>query len=356
MALAAITGRVAAQTAAAQGPVVVEPPPLRAYVVYHTPRAPDVDGRLDETSWQLARWTESFVDIEDASRPSPLLTRVKMLWNNRHLFIGAELEEPHLWGTLVRRDTVLYSENDFEVFLDPDGDTHGYYELEVNVLGTVWDLMLSKPYRDRGRAISEWDIRGLQLSVGVRGTVNQPGDEDDGWTVELAIPWNAFTEQRTPTGGDQWRVNFSRVQWPVTVVDSAYQKIVDTTTGRPMQEENWVWAVQGAVNMHMPEKWGIVQFSDIVVGRGRETVGPSRDHSVRWVLRELYYAQRSFHREQDRFAASPGELGIGGFVLPDGTPVTVEVEMNEVGYVASAHAVGATTTWRISEDGRVWPE
>ena len=43
---------------------------------------------------------------------------------------------------------VLYSKNDFEIFLDPDGDTHNYYELEVNAFETEWDLLLLKPYHN----------------------------------------------------------------------------------------------------------------------------------------------------------------------------------------------------------------
>jgi hypothetical protein len=324
-------------------------------MVYRAPRAPDIDGRLNETSWQLARWTETFVDILDAKIAAPFETRVKLLWDDAHLFVAAELREPELWGTLTTRDTVLYTENDFEVFLDPDGDTHNYYELEINVLGTVWDLMLNMPYRDRGRAISTWDIRGLESAVDVRGTVNQPGDEDDGWSVELALPWSAFTEGRPPHAGDQWRANFTRVQWPLTVgEDSAYRKVVDTTTGRPARERNWVWAAQGAVNMHMPEMWGILQFSDIVVGRGRERIQRPEDFEIRWALRELYYAQRSHVREHDQFAGTLEELGINGFVRANGDSIPVHVDVFDVGYEASATSPDGERTWRISHDGRVW--
>ena len=59
---------------------------------------------------------------------------------------------------MTERDSVIFRDNDFEVFIDPDGDTHAYYELEINALGTVWDLLLLKPYRDGGPAINGWDI------------------------------------------------------------------------------------------------------------------------------------------------------------------------------------------------------
>ena len=88
-----------------------------------------------------------------------------MLWDDSRFYVSAMLEEPHVWGTLVERDSVIYHDNDFELFIDPDGDTHEYYELEINALGTEWDLLLVKPYRDGGPAVHEWDIAGLETRL-----------------------------------------------------------------------------------------------------------------------------------------------------------------------------------------------
>ena len=100
----------------------------------------------------------------------------------------------------------------------PDGDNHNYYELEINPLGTIFDLFLPKPYRDGGPADHGWDVRGLLSAVRVEGTLNDPSDTDKGWSVELAFPWAAFDRHGgagrggPPRDGDVWRVNFSRVQ------------------------------------------------------------------------------------------------------------------------------------------------
>jgi Carbohydrate family 9 binding domain-like len=195
----------------------------RRYVVY---RASDVkvDGKLDDPSWSSAPWTDTFVDIEGALRPAPQFrTRAKMLWDDDYFYVAAEMEDPDVWATLTERDSVIFRDNDFEVFIDPDGDTHAYYELEMNALGTVWDLILIKPYRDGGPAINGWDIAGLQAAVDVRGTLNRPGDKDDGWTVEIAMPWRVLREaaggRKPPQPGDRWRVNFSRVQWQVDITE-----------------------------------------------------------------------------------------------------------------------------------------
>jgi hypothetical protein len=151
----------------------------RQAVCYRTAARLTVDGRLDEAAWRAAAWSDPFVDIDGTRRPA-VSTRVKMLWDDEFFYVGAELDEPDVWATLTERDSVIFRDNDFEAFIDPDGDTHAYYELEVNALGSVWDLLLLQPYRDGGPAINAWDIAGLKVAVDVRGTINRTGDRDEG--------------------------------------------------------------------------------------------------------------------------------------------------------------------------------
>ena len=176
---------------------------------------------------------EPFVDIEGDRKPAPpFMTRVKMLWDDALLYIGADLEEPHVWATFTKRDSVIFHDNDFEVFIDPDGDTHAYYELEMNALGTEWDLMLVRPYRDGGPAIDAWDIAGLRTaSTSAARSIGLSIGR--GWGVELAMPW-AILKEAAPGGaapgpGEQWRMNFSRVQWQVDARDGQYVKRDDAT-------------------------------------------------------------------------------------------------------------------------------
>jgi len=217
-----------------------------------------IDGVLDEYAWQQAPWTQFFVDIEASRDVAPRFrTRARMLWDDTYFYVAAELQEPHLWATLRKRDSIIFHDNDFEVFLDPDGDSHLYAEIELNALNTVWDLLLIKPYRDGGPAIHAWDIPGLQTAVGLQGTLNEPLDTDTGWTVEMAIPFAVLDETTEaacpPRPGDRWRVNFSRVQWHLDVVGHRYVK-------RDGPEDNWVWSAQREIAMHEPEHWGIVEF------------------------------------------------------------------------------------------------
>jgi|YNPBryunderm2012_1023409.scaffolds.fasta_scaffold00045_32 hypothetical protein len=295
---------------------VVEPkisPALRYYMCQRAAEPIVIDGRLDEPSWKKVYWSEDFVDIEGKNKPRPRFrTRVKMLWDDDYFYIGAELEEPHVWATLTERDSIIYLDNDFEVFIDPTGDTHNYYELEINALNTVWDLYLVKPYRDGGPAIHSWDIQNLKTAVYVDGTLNNPADKDQGWSVEIAIPWEVLKEaapfKKKPEPGDLWRVNFSRVEYRVAVENGRYVKMKDRITGRDLPEDNWTWAPQGVVNIHYPEMWGYVQFSATEAGKKKEYCDEDPEAEVKWALRQIYYRQRNFYSQTKRFAQNLQEL------------------------------------------------
>ncbi len=202
----------------------------RSYVCPRAAAPVRVDGRLDDASWANAAWSEPFVDIEGDAKPRPRFrTRMKMLWDDQFFYIAAEMEEPHVWATLTRHDAVIFHDNDFEVFLDPNGDTLEYYELEINALNTTWDLFLPKPYRFGGQAQNSWEIPGMRTAVHVDGTLNDPRDTDRGWSVELALPWKVLAQYAhrpaPPRDGDEWRINFSRVEWEHEISGGRYRKV-----------------------------------------------------------------------------------------------------------------------------------
>ena len=208
-----------------------------------------IDGKLDELDWEKAAWTEDFVDIEGDLKPKPRLrTRAKMLWDDEYFYFAAQIEEPHIWANLTKRDAVVYFDDDFEIFIDPDGDGHNYYEYEMNARNTIWDLLMLWPYHlKRGpNYVFNWNNPGLIAGVHVEGSLNDPSDEDTHWLVEVAFPWSALKELATPPqppkSGDQWRVNFSRVDWHVEVKNGKYVKKTDLATGKTKREENWVWS------------------------------------------------------------------------------------------------------------------
>lgn len=341
----------------------------RTSICRRTSETLHIDGRLDEKSWREAEWTDDFVDIQGNLKPRPpLRTRIKMLWDDRYFYVAAELEEPHVWANLTERDSIIFYDNDFEIFIDPDGDSHRYYELEINALGTVWDLFLDRPYRDGGLALHSWDIQGLRTAVHVEGTINNSSDTDHGWTVEIAMPWEVLKEcadeRESPREGEVWRVNCSRVEWRTVVVDGVYQKSVDAGTGKPLPEDNWVWSPQGLINMHYPEMWGYVLFSGSSASaresgdREKKEIlpfgGNTGDEPVKWLLRRIYYAQQNFYLQYGRYSEDLTSLYPDSADRPAGFGWPPVIEATRDLFQARFESEDGVTSWNIDQHGRLW--
>ncbi len=334
----------------------------RTYLCFRAEGPLEVDGILDESAWRAAPWSEDFVDIEGSAKPHPRFrTRVKMLWDDRYFYIAAEMEEPHLQASFTQRDSyIFHQDHDFEVFLDPDGDSHNYGEFEINALNTGWDLHLSKPYKNGGKADDHWDIAGLKTAVHLDGTLNDPRDTDRGWTLELAFPWTGLSRlgpnggaPPVPRDGEQWRVNFSRVEWRFEVEQGRYRKAAD------IREDNWVWSPQGTINMHRPETWGYVQFVAAPAGSAaaaNAAFRPDPAERTRQLLHRVHYAQQEFHQRHGRWAVSFAELKLA---LPPDPSLAgpLELQVLDDGYRVTAQVQqpdGTVATWHVREDALVW--
>lgn len=347
----------------------------RGYVAYRTPAPITIDGKLDDPAWQAVPWWEDHADIEGFQKTTPRFrTRGKMVWDDRYLYIAAYLEEPHVWGTLTNHDAVIFQDNDFEIFIDPDGDHHQYFEIEINALNTEWDLRLVKPYRNGGPALNEWEIPGLRHAVHIDGTLNDPRDTDRGWSVEFAFPWESLQEFAgtacPPRDGDQWRINFSRVEWVIDIIDGKYRKIA----GRP--EDNWIWSPQGFVDMHRPETWGFLQFSKLEAGRGTAAFQRDPDQAAWMYLVKVHYAQQDYQAKHKRWATSVQDLGLAADSSPVNPPNATNQRLEEMGFAsrenvrfARSARIELTTggyqasvessrggRWFIREDARLWRE
>ncbi len=235
------------------------------YIVAKAEKNLLIDGLANEQDWENAPFTDLFIDIEGIKIPR-FDTKAKMLWDDNYFYVFAQMEEQHIWGSLKQRDTVIFYNNDFELFISPSGTVRNYGEVEINALGTVWDLLLDRPYRDSGNANNHWNLDDLKTAVKVYGSLNNPNDEDSLWTVEMAVPMKALVELKShpknlPVEGEQWRLNFSRVQWGHEIVNGTYFRKKENDKYLP--EYNWSWSPQKVINMHEPEKWGTIQFTTL---------------------------------------------------------------------------------------------
>jgi len=256
------------------------------YPVLRTREPLEIDGNLDEPGWSASPKSPRFVDMVNG-RPGFLDTRAAAVWDDQCLYVAFWVSEPAVRASVTRRDDTVFRENDVEVFID---GIDSYYEFEINALNTIYEVFFvwRDAYErfaefpefslrstsvfsfggnhDRGIesfwhgthprgprwAFIDWDFPGLRSAVQIQGTLNEDGDFDQGWTVELAFPWAGMKHLaagRTlpPKPGDRWRIFFGR-----------FQKM---QIGKNMVSPSWSWDAIGDTDNHMPERFTPVEFS-----------------------------------------------------------------------------------------------
>jgi len=258
---------------------------IARYTAHRTPTPPPLDGTLTAPCWLAAPRSPRFRDLVSGAA-TRYATQAALLWDDDALYVAYWVEEPHVAATHTQRDALIYEDNDVELFIaGPDA----YYELEINALGTIYEVLFvwqeaytkhhyatqpglarnapgCRPFpgvgfqpHPRGERLGfwQWDFPGLRVAVRVDGTLNDPTDEDRGWTVEIALPWAgmaAFMGGRSlpPRPGDVWRMDFSRF---------------NTHKASPPAADSggWAWSPHGVWDSHVPEVFPYIHFSDTPV-------------------------------------------------------------------------------------------
>ncbi len=248
-----------------------------------------IDGDVTKAQWANAQWSRRFVDMADGS-PGMYDTRTAVLWDDTHLYVAFTAEEPFLRALLTERDSIIFQENDLEVFID-GGDC--YYELEVNAANTVYEVLFvwKDAYERGGRfetagldvhgpdtytfggdydrspasfwrgthprgirwAFTDFDLPGLRTAIALDGTLNDDTDVDRGWSLEIAVPWAslellAHGRSLPPEPGDEWRMFLGR-----------FQKLV--VGGREVTPHPaTALTSHGVYDTHQPERWSRIRF------------------------------------------------------------------------------------------------
>ncbi len=185
---------------------------------------------LDDPRWQSI----APVSLRSALRGEvpQQATRVRLAWTETDLRVLFEIEDTYVHATLTARDALLYQEEVVEVFLDPVGDLLSYFEIEINPLNAILDLVCRK---NRSGYLRDFAWRCEDLRTAVQRT-------ETGWVAELAIPFASLTSER-PAVGTRWRANFCRIDRPPEV-----------------ERELTAWSPPGRATFHTPERFGWVEF------------------------------------------------------------------------------------------------
>lgn len=270
------------------------------YIKHYVARRADgpvtVDGQLEEASWQKAEKSPSFADMV-TGEPALYDTQAAVLWDNQYLYVAFWMEEPFVRARLTENNSLIFQENDAEVFID-GGDS--YYEFETNALGTTYQVFYiwRDAYKKGGRfdapefdvlkhnaltfggdydrqaetfwkgthprgiryAFLGWDFPGLLHAVRVDGKINDSSARDRSWTVELAFPWTSMkglagNRSLPPHDGDVWKIFFGRFE------------LLRTGGVELEPHPAWSWSRHGVYDTHLPECFTAIHISDQPVGK-----------------------------------------------------------------------------------------
>ncbi|MES3017036.1 MAG: carbohydrate-binding family 9-like protein [Bacteroidota bacterium] len=327
----------------------------KSYTLYQAESPLTIDGNLNEKAWTETPWTDYFIDIEGTQKPAPAYkTRVKMLWDEKYLYIATQMEEPHLWANKQSPTDNIFRDNVFKMFIDPNNDMNDDFEIQINPSNLMLFLIMNKPYRDGGSPLTGWTPIGLQSAVKLNGTLNNSGDKDTDWIAEIAIPFSALTfnpkDARRNTG---FRINFLRTGWDFTVQNNVYAKAVDAA-GKPMPPHYAVWSSQGLINMHLPERWGYTMFAQAPpsIKTTDDFVLPyaEKQREYLWLV---YYKQKDWLKKNKVYTSALKDLAIpDDGINIDGVKNKINLEITSKYFLATITDESGKSI-SINQDGYV---
>lgn len=165
-------------------------------------------------------------------RPPHQATGIRLAADSDELRILFDALDRDPSATITERDGPLWKEEVVELFLDPQGDGDAYFEIELNPLGTVLDLVIRR-VRNGFRKDLRWNCEGLRTIASRTAT---------GWAAEFAVPFRSVSAH-APRNGACWRANFLRIDRP---------------PGK--ERELSAWSPTFCGTFHVPARFGVVAF------------------------------------------------------------------------------------------------
>jgi hypothetical protein len=181
---------------------------------------PTLDGKLDEAFWGKALDEVGFFVDERNGKPLPEGQKVRagFLWDERYLYLGAQVEDGDVRSPYTKRDDTLWTNGKrgrmdvVELFLSVDPEVGGqYFELQISPAGTIFDAVFTGHRRpDWPEAAANLTFQ-VEKAVFVDGTLNDPA-QDQGYSVEVAIPLAELPGIKDlPGQGATFRANLFRL-------------------------------------------------------------------------------------------------------------------------------------------------
>jgi len=190
-------------------PIIEKGPDWPRPPVVRIPRAAGpmtIDGRLDAQEWSRSVSFDGLYPLNEKERRETPSMRWRAAWDADRLYFSFECGDADLVAPVLERDGPVFSDDSVEVFLLPEWNPAQYWELVLSPSGCIFDALHTKKLKGWGPEPGgpAKNMEGLQFAREVRGTLNQPGDRDEGYTMEVAVPFRvlpSFGQDKPPAPG-----------------------------------------------------------------------------------------------------------------------------------------------------------
>lgn len=167
-------------------------------VTVRTPKAPTIDGVLNEPEWQLAKSITDFTQLEpvEGAQPSER-TEIRILYDDEALYFACKMydsDPSKIVARLARRDDEIESDR-ISLRIDSYHDHQTNYEFTINAAGVKVDIL---QYDDGRKEDESWDaVWDLETNITA-----------DGWVAEVKIPFKAL--RFSAQDKQEWGLQFIR--------------------------------------------------------------------------------------------------------------------------------------------------
>jgi hypothetical protein len=195
-----------------------------------------LDGVADEAAWKQAQPVTNFTTYW-AKRRGRTPTVAKLLWDDKYLYFYCDMQDDDLYADVTEHDGNTWENDVFELFFRPDPAKLPYYEFEVSVANTKFDMFT--PSRGSGHLRRWLKARnfGWETAVKPRGKLNTSDisiEKADGWSVEGRFPWSDFAATGgKPAAGSVWHFALCRYDYSRSYLDA------ELTCTAPLTQPNF---------------------------------------------------------------------------------------------------------------------
>jgi hypothetical protein len=185
----------------------------RSAVCHWALEPPVLDGKLDDRCWKAAAVIDRFASYWKNPKEPIKGIFAYLVWDEDALYYAGSMTDAELRAFGTKRNDHLWNGDVFELFLKPRVERPEYYEFQANPRGVVFEAPFPKRGHDFGD-FAKAPLLGSKAVVALHGTLDQPGDRDEGWSVEGRIPWSAFEPTGgKPKAGDEWHFAICRYDY-----------------------------------------------------------------------------------------------------------------------------------------------